>query len=68
MVVAYVPDPSDQNYGVYSVLQRLKRVENDKIIPHFFRCKICEKITKINTVKNHSSLGNHLKKCTGSSK
>lgn len=64
-IVVVVPSETDANFEMYNVIRRLKRVAGGTIIPNFFKCEICEKIIKANTVESHATMTRHFKKCTG---
>lgn len=62
-VTTVIPKKTEKNYEMYNVVRRLKR--NHCVIPHYFRCEVCESIFYAHTVANHAVLTRHFAKCNG---
>lgn len=62
-VTTIIPKKTEKNYEMYNVVRRLER--NHCVIPHYFRCEVCESIFYAHTVTNHAVLTRHFAKCNG---
>lgn len=63
---AVKPQKNAKKFELYSVCRKLKFVETNKIVRHFFLCTTCETVLNINLSTHHNTLKRHFLKCTGS--